>query len=342
MPLPASWTLVPVTATYTRRDGTPASGRVLFRSPQILVVDDEIIVPRTIVGVLDDTGALKNTAGGTLQLPSTNDPDIAPTGWTYNVIEEIEGLVRQNWHIQVAHDSAGIDLATVAPAMPITEVTNILTTAMLGTTVARQADLTALDTRVDELEESGVEGPQGPPGQDGADGDSAYEVALANGFVGTEPAWLASLVGAQGPEGPQGDQGPQGIQGVQGVQGEPGEQGPAGADGQDGADADTVDLVATPSSQAATSLTATGHASGSTGSIFSVVDPLLGERVGVTTQSLNSNVPVACPFVVSNGIRLYLGATDPDPGAPNGTSLWINAEGVVHYRAGNAWVAAGT
>lgn len=32
----------------------------------------------------------------------------------------------------------------------------------------------------------------------GADGASAYEVAVANGFVGTEPEWLASLVGEPG------------------------------------------------------------------------------------------------------------------------------------------------
>ena len=41
-----------------------------------------------------------------------------------------------------------------------------------------------------------VKGPQGDEGL------SAYEVAVANGFVGTEAAWLASLVGEQGPEGP--------------------------------------------------------------------------------------------------------------------------------------------
>lgn len=30
------------------------------------------------------------------------------------------------------------------------------------------------------------------------DGDSAYQIAVNNGFVGTETQWLASLVGAQG------------------------------------------------------------------------------------------------------------------------------------------------
>jgi hypothetical protein len=42
-------------------------------------------------------------------------------------------------------------------------------------------------------------------GNDGATGDSAYEVAVANGFVGNEAAWLASLVGPQGPQGEDGD-----------------------------------------------------------------------------------------------------------------------------------------
>src|SRR5690606_7050437 len=54
------------------------------------------------------------------------------------------------------------------------------------------------------------------------DGASAYEVALANGFIGSEAEWLASLVG---PKGDPGDPGPKGDKG------DPGEQGPPGADG---------------------------------------------------------------------------------------------------------------
>lgn len=42
---------------------------------------------------------------------------------------------------------------------------------------------------------------------DGADGQSAYQIAVANGFVGTQELWLASLVGPQGEVGPQGPQG---------------------------------------------------------------------------------------------------------------------------------------
>jgi len=44
-------------------------------------------------------------------------------------------------------------------------------------------------------------------GTDGNDGDSAYDVAVGQGFVGTVTAWLDSLVGATGPTGPTGPAG---------------------------------------------------------------------------------------------------------------------------------------
>lgn len=95
-------------------------------------------------------------------------------------------------------------------------------------------------------------------GVPGPEGDSAYAVAVNNGFVGTESQWLASLVGpkgdtgaqgAQGLQGPQGipgDTGPEGPQGDEGPQGIEGPQGPAGADGADGTDgADGESVVVT-------------------------------------------------------------------------------------------------
>lgn len=69
----------------------------------------------------------------------------------------------------------------------------------------------------------------------GKDGESAYEIAVDHGFVGTEEEWLESLQGEpgpQGPPGPQGIQGEQGPQGIQGVQGETGAQGQKGDPGE--------------------------------------------------------------------------------------------------------------
>src|SRR5690606_12291913 len=72
---------------------------------------------------------------------------------------------------------------------------------------------------------------QAPGGGTGQDGASAYELAVANGFVGTELEWLASLQGEDGADGAQGIQGEQGEQGEQGIQGIPGNDGSDGADG---------------------------------------------------------------------------------------------------------------
>ena len=55
--------------------------------------------------------------------------------------------------------------------------------------------------------DKGAQGIQGLPGKDGAkgaDGKSAYEVAVSNGFVGNEAAWLASLKGEKGDKGDAG------------------------------------------------------------------------------------------------------------------------------------------
>ena len=54
----------------------------------------------------------------------------------------------------------------------------------------------------------GPQGIQGLQGDPGLPGDSAYAVAVANGFVGTEAEWLASLQGADGAVGPAGPEGP--------------------------------------------------------------------------------------------------------------------------------------
>ena len=50
----------------------------------------------------------------------------------------------------------------------------------------------------------------------GDPGESAYQIAVDHGYVGTEEEWLESLKGAPGAQGPQGPQGPQGETGVSG------------------------------------------------------------------------------------------------------------------------------
>lgn len=96
---------------------------------------------------------------------------------------------------------------------------------------------TELETEIDTSVDTNAQVPTG------GNGDSAYQVAVNNGFVGTEAEWLASLEGAEGPAGATGPQGPAGNDGAPGADGATGPAGPtgptgptgpAGADGQDG------------------------------------------------------------------------------------------------------------
>lgn len=107
------------------------------------------------------------------------------------------------------------------------------------------------ESRIQDLE-SGTSG--GGSGT-GADGKSAYEIAVENGFTGTEAEWLASLKGANGADGADGQDGTAATITIGTVTtGEPGTQAsvvnsgtssaavlditiPKGANGQDGADA---------------------------------------------------------------------------------------------------------
>lgn len=78
----------------------------------------------------------------------------------------------------------------------------------------------------------GQDGTNGQDGIIGADGKSAYEIALANGYEGTETEWLASLKGADGTNGKDGTNGVDGA------------TGPAGADGKNGTDGITPHIGA--------------------------------------------------------------------------------------------------
>ena len=58
---------------------------------------------------------------------------------------------------------------------------------------------------------TGATGATGSAGAAGDPGPSAYDVAVTNGFVGDEAAWLASLVGSTGSAGANGNDGTPGV-----------------------------------------------------------------------------------------------------------------------------------
>lgn len=70
-------------------------------------------------------------------------------------------------------------------------------------------------------------------GSGGADGKSAYDIAVENGFEGTEAEWLESLKGDKGEPGERGPAGPKGDAGDRGPTGPKGDKGDKGDPGAD-------------------------------------------------------------------------------------------------------------
>lgn len=136
-------------------------------------------------------------------------------------------------------------------------------------------------------------------------GQSAYDVAVENGFVGSETAWLATLVGAQGPQGPTGltgATGPTGSTGATGAQGPQGVAGATGAQGPQGIKGDTGNTGATgpAGSTGATGATGPTGATGATGA---------GVPTGGTTGQILAKI---------NGTNYNTQWIDPPTGSGSG------------------------
>ena len=65
--------------------------------------------------------------------------------------------------------------------------------------------------------DKGDKGDPGDPGSPGSSGLSAYQVAVAHGYMGSESEWPDSLKGGKGDPGPKGDKGDKGDPGANGL-----------------------------------------------------------------------------------------------------------------------------
>lgn len=138
----------------------------------------------------------------------------------------------------------------ISPAVTVTETETGATISVTDATGTTTAEL-----------HNGEKGDKGDTGSRGAAGKSAYEIALQNGFTGTEADWLTSLKGqkgdtgapgAKGEPGEKGERGEPGTSGEKGERGEKGEKGDAGTPGKDGADGFSPTVTVTETSTGAT------------------------------------------------------------------------------------------
>ena len=87
MALPASLSTAIITGTYVDLLGNPVRGSLTFEPQTILkeVTQNVIIIPVTILKTLDATGSFSIT------LPVTNDADVAPQPFIYDITENFSG-----------------------------------------------------------------------------------------------------------------------------------------------------------------------------------------------------------------------------------------------------------
>lgn len=92
-----------------------------------------------------------------------------------------------------------LTVVTMDNARAILSIDSVTGALTLVQSERMEVRLELLESDVDDLKRTG-----GTAGADGKDGLSAYEIAQANGFVGTEQDWLDSLVGQKGAKGDPG------------------------------------------------------------------------------------------------------------------------------------------
>lgn len=240
-----SWNLVRVFGTWLKQDGTLRAGKFKVTVPvRVTNSTDDTIIPAGVYasGNLQTADPMEPSLD--VLVPATDDPDNEQTGWKLQVEVTFPDATNEKYVIDVpvadrpvddGGTGNGVNLRTVA-------LSQNLPTQQANYRVGVPGGLAKLNSEGQVIDAdgnpvtggeggAGTQGPKGDPGEDGADGESAYEIAVAAGFVGTVEEWLDSLVGPEGPAGADGAQGEQGPKGDPGIQGE---QGPAGEKGDPG------------------------------------------------------------------------------------------------------------
>lgn len=156
MPAPTpDWTTVELRGKYKNFAGAAQSGRLVITPTATRAVDQDnltIIVGSAFTVNLDVNGQVA------VALPATDDPDITPIDFTYEVKEDFENGETYNIEVPISAAGTGIELAVVAPVPP---------NAGTSAAVVTRFEFDALDDRVGVLEAGGGGGggaPSGPAG----------------------------------------------------------------------------------------------------------------------------------------------------------------------------------
>jgi hypothetical protein len=97
-----------VAGTYLTAAGEPAKGRVTFTpSTTVVDADDAVVVEDTIVAILDENGQFE------LDLPTTDNALLSPSGWAYKVNVRLHGVKPKSFYAFLPYGNGStVDIAT--------------------------------------------------------------------------------------------------------------------------------------------------------------------------------------------------------------------------------------
>lgn len=135
-------TYVTVTGTYKDLDGNHIDGSVLFTAATVLLDPgvSTVVIPKSYSVNLDGNGHFS------IDLPATNDPDLSPVGWTYQVREIFAG--GRSYPIGIPWNTPGgtVDISTLAPAAASSGMAQFVLLADFNAFVAAGGALIGIDT----------------------------------------------------------------------------------------------------------------------------------------------------------------------------------------------------
>ncbi|MFE0490240.1 glycosyl hydrolase family 28-related protein [Streptomyces griseoaurantiacus] len=110
-----TFTMVPITRTYTDGSGQPRSGSVRLQLTGVMVNGDQTADRKPVVLALDEQGSIST------QFWATNDPGtLPPSGGVVEVTESLSGLDTSVYYIEVPFDGGPVDLATAPRLAEVT------------------------------------------------------------------------------------------------------------------------------------------------------------------------------------------------------------------------------
>ena len=146
MALTADLSTITLTGTYVDIEGNAISGSVRF-SPQSIIKDtdqNQIIINTPITATLDANGSFS------VVLPVTDDTDVAPIPFAYEVEEIFSG--GRTFFITIPGGGASSqDIADFAPAVSTTEAANYVTQSQYNILNTRHTVALANYNQIDDI-----------------------------------------------------------------------------------------------------------------------------------------------------------------------------------------------